>query len=168
MMRGFSSIAKAASLATLMIFVGCSSNDSESLTAPESGSSEVPAPDAPQTPHHRGLTNGDLLRWNEPANAVQARVEGYNVYLYDPSPESSSSYVRLNDTPVGAVRYVVPALMPGQTYWFRVAAVNNRDVEGEWTDPASFVAAGPHSSGPRGGLGEYDGDFGESDGPYQP
>jgi hypothetical protein len=170
MMRGFSILTKAVPLAALMIFVGCSGDDTNRVTDPDpdSGAQVIEVPMAPMGPNHRSVAEGDLLRWNAPANADDAAIAGYNVYVYDPQPESTSAYVRLNTSLVAAGRLVTSELTTGQTYWFRVAAVNANDEEGTWSEPTSFVAAGVMGDDGRGGLGQQEYEQPDSPDPYQP
>lgn len=149
-MRGFSTIAKATTLAALMIFVGCSSDNNRVIEpGPDSGAIPEMAM-APQGVNHRGTMQGDLLRWNAPANAADASVVGYNVYVYDPQPESTDAYVRINSSLVTSGRLIVTTFDEGETVHFRVSAVNANDEEGAWSAPSSFVAVGPQ--GGRGDL----------------
>lgn len=155
MMRGFSTIAKATTLAALMIFVGCS-DDGDRVIQPGPDSSAIPEMAmAPGGPIHRVVSNGDMLRWNAPANADEAGVVGYNVYVFDPAPETTESYVRFNSSTLTTARLIVRSFEEGETVHYRVAAVNADGEEGTWSSPTSFVAAGP--AGGRSGLPTQEG-----------
>lgn len=149
MMRGFSTVAKAATLAALMVVVGCSSNDSTRIVQPDDSDDSNAAPEmamAPESPSHRGITGGDLLRWSEPLNADAAGVIGYNVYARD--SQSGGVYERVNPVLLLASRIFTDTFEEGETIRFRVAAVNAYGDEGAWSESVSFVAHGPGGGHP--------------------
>ena len=67
-------------------------------------------------------------------------LRGYNVYR---SPESLTGYTRLNDhelLPVDETSFVDDDIRPGQTYWYRVGAI---DDDGEFLSLAQSVTIQP-------------------------
>jgi hypothetical protein len=145
-----------------MIFVGCSDENRVASPDPDSGAQVVEMPSAPLGPSHLAVSTGDLLRWNPPANADDAAVTGYNLYILDPQV---GSYSRWNTSPIANPRVVVATFTPASSYWFLVTALNSEGDEGALSEPTRFVAVGPDN---RGEIVQQEIEQPENQDPYQP
>jgi hypothetical protein len=65
------------------------------------------------------------LSWNAPASSSDP-VAGYNVYR---APGGTTSYQRLNSSPVGSTNYTDYAVTGGQAYVYIVKSVDSSGVE---------------------------------------
>jgi hypothetical protein len=130
--------------ASLIAFApaGCS-RDESSFTAPGTG---LPASGngayPPEMP--TGLTvvkataSGISLAWD--AN-VEPDLAGYRLYIYDPSPYRSNSYVCVNESSllgVAETRYLYPNDPSAGTLYFKLAAVDSDGNESVRCDPLAY------------------------------
>jgi hypothetical protein len=160
--RSFRAWWKAAAFgAAFLLLIGCGGDDQ--VSAPSS-KTEEPAPGptlgSPVGINYRAIDAGDMLRWNAPSGTDFADIAGYNVYVYQPDPLRQDAYVKYNTDLVPGGRLVMTDLLPGDTYFFKVRAVNADVEEGADSDVLSFEAVGPAPAGGgsgRGGLGHNDG-----------
>jgi hypothetical protein len=88
-----------------------------------------------------------MLTWEAPSGADGADVLGYNVYMFRPAPHRPEAYVLFNRTPLADARLVTGDLRAGETYYFKVCALNVDSAEGADSDVLRFVAAGHTSAG---------------------
>jgi hypothetical protein len=134
-------------IASLIAFApsGCS-RDESSFTAPGTG---LPASGngayAPEMP--TGLTaikataSGVSLGWNPNSDVDLA---GYRLYMYDPSPYRSNSYVCMNESSLlGAAEtdFFYTGDLSAGTLYFRLAAVDTDGNESARCDPFAFTYA---------------------------
>lgn len=75
------------------------------------------------------------LSWNAPA-ASTVQIVGYNVYR---APGGTSSFQRLNSSPVGSTSYTDSAVTAGQTYVYEVKSVDSAGVESTPSNSSTAV-----------------------------
>lgn len=79
-------------------------------------------PDAPDTPEITGYNaNFVKLKWEKPKKDGGNPITGYNVEMRE---KGSNNWVPCNSYPTSGTEYTASGLREGQTYEFRVAAVN--------------------------------------------
>ena len=79
-------------------------------------------PDAPDTPDITEYNATFMkLKWNKPKRDGGNPIVGYNVEMRS---KGSNNWVLCNSSPTKTPEYLVSGLREGQTYEFRVAAVN--------------------------------------------
>lgn len=111
------------------------------------------APPGPLFPEQGGTTDGTdiVFRWQAPAVAEGERVADYHFELSDradlawPLSANFEKLISKTATRVEA-QYRLPhvgLLTPGQKYWWRVRAMNDKGVWGPWGKTWSFAAGGP-------------------------
>ncbi len=80
------------------------------------------APDAPDTPEIAEYNSTFIkLKWEKPKRDGGNPVSGYNVEMRE---KGSNNWVPCNTYPTKGTEYTAAGLREGQTYEFRVAAVN--------------------------------------------
>lgn len=80
------------------------------------------APDAPDTPEITEYNSTYIkLKWEKPKKDGGNPVTGYNIEMRE---KGSNNWVPCNSYPVKGTDYTASGLREGQTYEFRVAAVN--------------------------------------------
>lgn len=140
--------------AASLILVGCSGDDANRTTAPDSPAA-APAEmlGSPANLRHQSHPLGDLVQWDVPADATSDDVVSYRVYHYAPNPSQTEAYVLMGS--VDRARLILDTLAPGQEYVIRVRGVNADGIEGDWSDDIQFIALGPvttNEGGPRPGI----------------
>lgn len=116
--------------------------------------SRPPAPpSAPVYPEAGGTTDGTdiVFQWQPAAAADGDRIADYHFELSDRADLAwplSANFEKLIHNTANRVepRYSLPQtglLTPGQTYWWRVRARNDKGVWGPWSTTWSFTAGGP-------------------------
>ena len=111
------------------------------------------APPGPLFPDDGGTTDGTdiVFRWQVPAVAAGERVADYHFELSDRADMAwplSANFEKLMSNTANRVepRYSLPyvgLLTPGQKYWWRVRARNDKGVWGPWSKTWSFTPGGP-------------------------
>nr|XP_054596971.1 myomesin-3 isoform X2 [Nothobranchius furzeri] len=87
----------------------------------------MPEPGCPHDLEFREVRNGSLvLLWGTPLYEGQSPVTGY--FLEISQGDQSDRWTALNENPITDTRYKVSDLQRGQTYRFRVSAVNEAGV----------------------------------------
>lgn len=80
------------------------------------------APDAPETPEITEYNSNFIkLKWEKPKRDGGNPITGYNVEMRE---KGSNHWTPCNSYPVKGMEYTAAGLREGQTYEFRVAAVN--------------------------------------------
>jgi titin len=83
---------------------------------------DADAPDAPETPEIAEYNSNFIkLKWEKPKKDGGNPITGYNVEMRE---KGSNQWVPCNNFPTKATEYTASGLREGQTYEFRVAAVN--------------------------------------------
>ena len=100
------------------VLAGCSSDNT---TSPVLNQEDTVAPMAPTAWQPKADGGTAVLRW---ARNTETDLAGYNVYRYDPNPQTQNSYVVINSQPMTKNSYAVDGLTPGMTYYFRTTAVD--------------------------------------------
>jgi hypothetical protein len=137
-------------------FSGCGDSSSRVVDPPESPALDE-ALGAPNGVSHTGSYSGDVLRWGVPTESSTTRtVAGYNLYLYDPNPETGEAYRRVNSSPLTARSYVFTGLTPGEPCYVRIRAIDSEGAEGNWSVALRFVPLGVGGDRP-GHLGQTEG-----------
>jgi hypothetical protein len=127
-------------LGTIFVLAGGCASDNTTATAPSSKVAALLG--SPVGLSHSEVTQGDMLTWETPAGADAADVLGYNVYMFKPAPHRPEAYVLFNRTPLARALLVTSDLRTGDTYYFKVRAVNVDGAEGEDSEVLQFVAVG--------------------------
>ncbi|MBM3318882.1 MAG: fibronectin type III domain-containing protein [Candidatus Eisenbacteria bacterium] len=138
-----------------LITSGCS-NDEAGFTAPgtalaASGNGSYPPAMPTGLAVVKATRTGIKLAWDP---NTEEDLAGYRVFMYDPDPWRSNSYVCCNETSlVGTARssYLYGDNLTDGTYYFKVAAVDLDGNEGPRTAPIAYT----YSSMDRDGR-EYD------------
>jgi hypothetical protein len=76
--------------------------------------------------------------------------------MYDPNPETGTSYVRVNSSPLTNRSYIFTSLSAGEVCYIRIRAVDTNGSEGDWSPSLRFVALGSGGDRP-GHLGQTEG-----------
>lgn len=111
------------------------------------------APAMPLFPMEGGTTDGTdiVFRWQAPSVSEKDRVVDYHFELSDRAdlawPLSANFEKLIRNTPSRLnAEYRLPyvgLLTPGQKYWWRVRAQNDKGVWGPWSKTWSFTPGGP-------------------------
>jgi titin len=82
----------------------------------------IDAPDAPETPEITEYNSTYIkLKWEKPKKDGGNPITGYNVEMRE---KGSTVWAPCNSYPVKVTEYTASGLREGQTYEFRVAAIN--------------------------------------------
>jgi hypothetical protein len=110
-------------------------------------------PQSPKFPEDRGELDGSDLafRWTPAKDHDGGRIADYHFELSDRPdmkwPLSTNFYKLISNTSDrGKERYTLPhagLLAPGEKYYWRVRAMNEKGVWGDWSPTWSFTARGP-------------------------
>lgn len=95
----------------------------------------------PSVPANLVVTPADhasFLTW-QPATD-QWGISGYHVYR---ATNEEGPYTPINALLLYDTNYTDVSLVPGESYYYRVAAVDGTDNLGDWTDPVSVTVDGP-------------------------
>ncbi|CAH1103156.1 unnamed protein product [Psylliodes chrysocephalus] len=80
-------------------------------------------PDAPEPPKADRITKDSVtLSWRPPRNDGGSKIRGY---ILQKRPVGSDNWTDINSTPINDTVYSVPNLKEGETYQFRLIAVND-------------------------------------------
>lgn len=77
-----------------------------------------------------------MLTWD--AN-TEPDLAGYRVYVYDPDPERSNSYILANPASIATDRSMSFAGQDGTSYAFRVTAVDAEGNESAWSELFNYT-----------------------------
>ena len=105
-------------------------------------------PDAPETPEITEYNSTYIkLKWDKPKNDGGNPISGYNVEMRE---KGSNNWVPCNTHPTKGTEYTASGLREGQTYEFRVAAVNgagpgapSKPTRGQKAEVPIFAADAP-------------------------
>ncbi|MDI6808359.1 MAG: fibronectin type III domain-containing protein [Candidatus Eisenbacteria bacterium] len=123
-------------LAVTLMGAGCG-NDTPVTPAP-TDTEDLVAPAAPTGA--AAYIRMDKLKVSWAPNS-ESDVVGYNVYWYDPAPETDETYIKLNTTPVTVTNFTEPGILSGVTYYVRVSAVDRSGNESRLSRP---IVASPY------------------------
>jgi fibronectin type 3 domain-containing protein len=102
---------------------------------------------APASPAGLTATSGNgrvTLSWTAPASDGGAGISGY--LIYQGTGPGGESGVPVNGTPVQATSYTLTGLTNGTTYYFKVAAVNDAEHQGQESAEASATPVSASAS----------------------
>jgi fibronectin type 3 domain-containing protein len=109
------------------VLAGCGS---DKTTSPIIDTPDTVPPAAPAFRGARSDYQVAELMWQK---NTEADLAGYNVYLYNPNPDTEKSYLSLNSKLITSTAYRVDGLTPGMTYYFKITAVDRSGNESAYS-----------------------------------
>jgi len=134
-------------LAPFML-AGCSSETRTTSPTIDYGDSVPPMAPTALLPLFDG--SFAVLQW---APNTETDLAGYNVYRYNPSPDSPYSYTMENPELLTVNSYIVEDIPVGETYFYRTTAVDASGNESGYSDVIAITLEGD--------IGDGKGDFGD-------
>ncbi|MFH0778310.1 MAG: fibronectin type III domain-containing protein [Candidatus Eisenbacteria bacterium] len=122
-------------LLTPFILTGCSSDSNSPILEPE----DTVPPMAPSLSHVRATGTTAVLTWYP---NTEADLAGYSIYMYDPSPQTLTTYVKKNASLVRGSAYLVQGLTAGSTYYFKLTATDRTGNESLACQPFTVLVYG--------------------------
>ncbi|HET7250113.1 MAG TPA: hypothetical protein VFI79_09725 [Gemmatimonadales bacterium] len=132
-------------LATAALVAGCGKSTSPtSVTTPTD--STAPAAPTSVSSTFDAATSLAYLTW-QPSSS--ASVDGYEVWVYQPDPSRTNSYVLAGTVASPQTSWQLPVVGYTQTRWYQVRAFNGGGNNSSWTTPLQVTL----SPAPTGGTG---------------